>query len=310
MSPVLRRAALPALLLALAAPAAASAQEESGPIAGPYHGGSLRDEGGPVLAYLKVKEDGGFEAALTVRAECEDFSVPVQARVAVPEGELDDEGRATVVRQIEGEAFGPDGRPAREQGEATVTLAVGDDGRARGTVRLASTFYDAQDGTEVASCDTGSVAFRARVVPVGLPRGKARLPRRATELLGIAGVQPLVAKVAKGGDLDGMAFVYRSNCQKRADGRGTRRIVFIPEFKVRDDGSFRVRATQQLLVPGGSEEVRIDIKGRYGPAGTVRGSLRLRGELTRDEEDSEPISCDTGSLRLRAIPTSAVVNFG
>lgn len=310
MRPV-RLRALPAVLLAaLALPAGAQAAGE--PIPGPYHGGNVRDEAGPVLAYLKVAEDGeSFEAALTVRAECEAYGVPVQARVAVPESALDEDGRATVVRRIEGDVSGPDGQPAREDGEATVTVEVDDEGRAKGTVRLASTFFDAADGSEVARCDTGTVAFRARIVPVGLPRGREGrryTPRKATELLGIAGVQPFVARVGAGGRFDGMAFVYRSGCQQRADGRGTRRVIFIPEFRVRRDGSFRLRATQQLLVPGGGEEVRIDMKGRYGPSGTLRGSVRLRGELTREGED-EPITCDTRSLRLRAIPTAAVVRF-
>lgn len=319
MSAVRLRAVPAVLLAALALPAGAQAAGER--IPGPYHGGNVRDEAGPVLAYLKVAEDGdSFEAALTVRAECEAYGVPVQARIAVPDSALDEDGRATVVRRVEGEVTGPEGRPAREDGESTVTVEVGDDGRARGTVRLASTFYDAADGSEVARCDTGTVAFRARIVPVGLPRGREGrryTPRRATELLGIAGVQPFVARVTAGGHVSGMAFVYRSGCQKRTDGRGTRRVIFIPEFRVRRDGSFRVRASQQLLVPGGSEEVRIDIKGRYGPAGTVRGSVRLRGSMTSASDDPDPAApaeaevaeCDTGSLRLRAIPTSAVVRF-
>lgn len=301
---MIARAAALALLLGLAAPAAAAGAAPAEREPGPYHGGAL-PETGPVLAYLNVAEDGRrFEALITLRAECEDFAVPVQARISVPDARLDADGEATVTRRIEGSASGPDGRPAREEGESTVTVRVGRDGRASGTVRLASTFFDAEDESEVASCDTGTVAFRARQVR-GVPRGRARVPREATDLVGVAGVQPLVARTTAEGDLDGIAFVYRSSCQPRSDGRGARRIIFLPEFRVKSDGTFRVRASQQLLLPDGEEAVRIDLRGRFGPRGTVRARLRLRGVLEREGDEAPGKSCDTGSMRVRMLPVTS-----
>lgn len=288
-----------AIVLAGAALAAAPAQALAAPEAlspGPYHGGALA-EGGPALAYLRLAEDGrSFEAAITLRADCDDYPVPVQARIAVPEAELAEDGTATVVRSVTGDVSGPDGRPAREDGTSTVTVAFAPDGRVTGSVRLASTFRDAESGEPVADCDTGEVAFAARIVAAGSSRGRFRRPRRAGDLLGVAGVQPLVARVSARGDVEGLAFVYRSGCQLRADGRGTRRIVNLPDFRVRPDGRFSVRASQLLLVPGGEERVRIELRGRSRPDGTLRATVRLRGE--RDSGDT----CDSGRLRIRTLP--------
>ena len=309
-----RRAAVVAALAGvLALPlgsAAAAAPPARAP--GPYHGGGL-PESGPVLAYLLVGQDGrDFEAAITLRAACDAYGVPVQARIAVPEGRLEADGTATVEREFTGTAAGPDGRPAREEGASTVTVSVGRRGAASGTVRLASTFFDSETGEEVARCDSGEVAFQAQIVPrsVGRRGARSRLPRSEGTFLGVAGVQPLVARVAEGGQIDGMAFVYRSGCQLRPDGRGTRRIIFLPEFRVRRDGSFRVRASQQLLVPDGREEVRVELRGRYVPGGALRATVRLRGALfspdvdvDSDDGETRPAKrCDTGKLPVRALP--------
>jgi hypothetical protein len=294
---LVRRALPAALALAALAPAAPAAAD--GPRMGPYHGGRPAED--PVLVYLLVAGDGRLDAAVTLRSRCDAYPVPVQARVAVSGARLDDAGEATAVRRITGTVSGPDGRRATEDGEATVRVRVGDDGRATGTVRLTSVFTDAEDGSEVARCDTGELAFAVRQVPGRLPRRGAR-PAAGTELVGVAGVQPLVARVDEDGDLAGLALVYRSGCQARADGRGTRRIVALPTVPVRRDGTFAVRAVNQLFLgAGGEERVRIELRGRLGRGATVRGTVRLRGTLTRDE-DAEPATCDSGTLRVRGLP--------
>ncbi len=289
---------------ALATPAAAAAVRE--PTPGPYHGGGL-PETGPVLSYLRLAANGRtFEAALTLRATCDAYPVPLQARVAVTDGRLEEDGTATVVRRIEGDVTGPDGRPAREDGESTVTVRFLPGGRASGTVRLASTFTDAESGQEVARCDTGTLSFRNRIIPRVRPRGTPRIAREGTVLVGVAGVQPIVTRVGEDGDLDGLAFVYRSACQPRSDGRGTRRVVFVPEFRVRQDGSFHVRATQQLFTPGGVEQVRIDLRGRYVAGGAILGSVRLRGELTRDDGEAV-LTCDSKRMPVLALPSTGAL---
>jgi len=310
----MRRSAIVAALLAALALPVGGAGAASTPVRepGPYQGGGL-PESGPVLAYLLVGEDGrDFEAAFTLRAPCDAYEVPVQARIAVPEGRLAADGTATVERTFTGGAAGPDGSPAREQGTSTVTLRVGRGGVASGTVRLTSIFFDAETGEEVARCDSGELAFRAESIPRRVTGRGPRLPRAEGTFLGVAGVQPLVARVRRGGDLDGMAFVYRSGCQLRSDGRGTRRIVFLPEFRVRRDGSFRVRASQQLLVPDGQERVRIELRGRFVPGGALRATVRLWGslyspdvEVDSDDGETRPAeTCDSGKLPVRAVPAA------
>jgi hypothetical protein len=285
-------------LAGLAGPAAGTAFAD-GPRPGPYHGGAADEE--PVLAYLLVGRGGtSLDAAITLRARCDAFAVPVQARVAVIDAALDAEGEAVAVKSITGPVSGPDGEPATEDGEATVRVRVGDDGRARGTVRLASVFRDADTGEEVARCDTGELAFAVRQVPSKRARGGRRGVAAGTLLAGRAGVQPFVARVDEDGGLEGLALVYRSGCQLRADGRGTRRIVALPRFAVRSDGTFAVRATNQLFVPGGVEDVRVELRGRLRADGTIAGTVRLRGVLARGDE--EATRCDSGRLTVRALP--------
>ena len=285
-------------LVGLAGPAAGAVSAD-GPRPGPYHGGAASED--PVLAYVLVDRGGAsLDAAITLRARCDAFAVPVQARVAVTGAPLDAEGEAVAVRSVTGPVSGPDGEPAIEDGEATVRMQVGDDGRARGTVRLASVFRDADTGEEVARCDTGELAFAVRQVPSGRVRVRGRGVAAGALLAGRAGVQPFVARVAEDGKLDGLAFVYRSGCQVRADGRGTRRIVALPRVPVRSDGRFAVRATNQLIVPGGAEDVRVELRGRLRADGTIAGTARLRGVLSRGDEETK--RCDSGRLVVRALP--------
>ena len=278
--------------LLLAAPAAVPAADVG---TGSYHGGSLGDH--PALAYLLVERDAEtVDVLVTARADCEGYSLPLQATVAFADRTLAVDGTATFTKPIQDTAVGPEGQPARESGEATVTLAVDDDGHAAGTMRLRSTFTDAQTGEQVAQCDTGVVPFRVRAVPPEAGEGRARRPRRGGIQLGVAGGSPLVAEVRRSGTIEQMAFMYSSPCLKRA-GRPHRRIVFVPTIKPGRKGAFRVRGTQQLFTgDGGSEDVTFRMTGRYGRDGGLRGTLRVQGEYAGGE-------CDTGELRWRTAPT-------
>lgn len=270
----------------LAAPAAVPAADVG---SGSYTGGALGEQ--PALAYLLVERDReSFQALLTVRADCEGYAVPVQATIAIRDGKLEDDGTATVTKQITGPVSGPDGRPAHEDGQATVTLAVEPDGDAEGTMHLRSTFRDAETGESVAECDTGVVPFRVMSVPSSAGEGRARKPRRGGLFLGVAAANPLVADVRRSGRISSMAFLYRSGCQRK------QRIVFVPAITPGSKGAFRVRGTQQLFTGEGSvERVVFRMTGRYGRDGGLRGTLRVQGELDGQE-------CDSGELKWRAAP--------
>ncbi|HEX2084999.1 MAG TPA: hypothetical protein VHF89_04900 [Solirubrobacteraceae bacterium] len=272
--------------LLLAAPAAVPAADVG---SGSYTGGALGEQ--PALAYLLVARDKeSFQALLTVRADCEGYAVPVQATVAIRDGRLEDDGTATVTKRITGDVTGPDGQAAKEDGEATVTLAVDPDGAAEGTMRLRSTFRDASTGEPVAECDTGSVPFLVMAVPPDAGEGRARKPRRGGLLLGVVDANPLVAEVRRSGRIERMAFLYRSGCQRK------QRIVFVPAITPGRKGAFRVRGSQQLFTGEGSvEQVTFRMTGRYGRDGGLRGTLRVQGELEGRE-------CDSGELKWRAAP--------
>ena len=269
--------------LLLAAPAAVPAAEVK---PGSYTGGSLREH--PALAYVLVKPGGdSLDALVHVRSDCEVYPLPLHATVSFRAAQLGEDGTATVTKTISDTARGPDGEPAHEQGEAVVTLQVADDGSATGGFRIRSTFRG-QDGATVAECDTGEVPLEVMGVPAGAGEGRARRPRRGGTYLGVVNAFPLVAEVRRSGTIEQTAFVYRSGCQRR------QRIVFLPAITPSRKGAFRVRGTQQLFAADGSvENVTVQMLGRYGRDGGLRGTVRLRGELDGTE-------CDTGELKWRA----------
>lgn len=275
--------------LLLAAPAAVPAADVG---TGSYHGGMPGDV--PALAYLLVGRDAEtVDVLVTARAECEGYDLPLQATVAFSRRTLGEDGTATFTKPIQDTAVGPQGEPARENGEATVTLAVGPDGDATGTMRLASTFTHAQTGEHLAQCDTGVVQFAVMAVRPEAGEGRARRPRRGGVYLGVATGLPLVAEVRRSGTIEHMAFLYRSQCMKTAR-KPHYRIVFVPTIRPGRKGAFRVRGTQQLFVgDGGSEDVTFRMTGRYGRDGGLRGTLRVQGEYAGAE-------CDTGELKWRA----------
>ena len=270
--------------LLLAVPAAVPAADVR---SGSYTGGSLREQ--PALAYLLVAPDGeSLDALVHARAECDGYPLPLQATASFRDAALGEDGTATATKQIADTAVGPEGEPARENGEATLTVSVDADGTAEGTFRLRSTFTDAQSGEQVAHCDTGVVPFRVMGVPRSAGEGRARKPRRAATFLGVVNAYPLVADVRRSGRIDSMAFLYKSRCQ------GLQRIVFVPSITPSRRGAFRVRGTQQLFTRDGSvERVVFRMTGRYGRDGGLRGTLRVQGELDGEE-------CDTGEMRWRA----------
>jgi hypothetical protein len=291
-----RRALLAALALALTAPATASAADV---LPGNYVGGGGGDE--PGLAFVSIDEDATtYVASFTVRAPCEAYDLPVQARIAVPATRLTDDGTSTVVRPVTGTARGPGGQQADESGEATFNLTVADDGTATGTARLRSTFTDAQTGAVVAQCDTGEQAFRVAIVPSRVSTRNGAAPRSA-DYLGAVGVQPLVARL-RGGDLQQITVLYRSGCQRRATGSAISRIVAVPRLDLkRNVIAFRARGFNRLFSADGEEAVRFEIAARFGRRGALSGTIRYRGTLT--DNDGDVIArCDSGALRFRALP--------
>ena len=290
------RLALAGVLAAtLLAPGAARAATV---IPGDYTGGGLGDE--PALAFLSIADDQEtLRGVVTVRADCEAYGLPVEARIAIPDTQLTADGVADGVRRITGTARGPDGQQANEDGEATFTVRVGEDGYAEGTARLRSTFRDARTGAVVAECDTGEQGFRAAVVPETVPRRTARAPRSG-DYIGGVGLQPLVARV-RGGDLTSMTVLYRSGCQRRATGSAVSRIVAVPRLDLAARVlAFRARGFNRLFTADGEELVRFELSGRFRREGSLSGTIRYRGVM-RDNDGRVVARCDSGVLRWRAI---------
>jgi hypothetical protein len=295
-----RRVAVAAVLAtALATPAGAQAADV---LPGDYTGGGSGDE--PSLAFISIADDrSSYRGVLTVRADCEAYDIPVLARVALPEAQLDDSGAATVVRAITGTARGPAGERATEQGEATISLRVDAEGGASGTFRLSSAFTDVETGQEIARCDTGEQTFQARIVPARVSR-RASIPPRNADLVGAVGLQPLVARV-RGGDIQSITVLYRSGCQRRATGTAISRIVAVPRLDLDPRVlAFRARGFNRLFTADGEELVRFEVSGRFGRGGVMTGTIRYRGRL-RDNDGDVRARCDSGTLRWRAIPAEA-----
>lgn len=280
-----------ALALVFAAPASA---QDATFATGSYTGGGSGDE--PGLAFVQVAEDAAsYQAVFTVRAPCEAYELPVVARIAIPRTPLAEDGSSTVTRQISGTARGPDGQQANEQGEATFTLQLADDGTGTGTARLRSTFTDASTGAVVAQCDTGEQAFRVTVLPSLVSKRRAPAPRRTTDFLGAVGVQPLVASMS-GGDIESMTILYRSGCQRRASGSAISRIVAVPRLDLRRGVlAFRARGFNRLFTSNGEELVRFEIRGSFVRGGILTGTIRYRGVLT-GFDDEVVARCDSGAL--------------
>ena len=293
------RAALLAVLVALAIPAAASAADVA---TGSYTGGGTGEE--PGLAFVFVEPDATtYQAVFTVRAPCEAYELPVVARIAIPKTQLAPDGTSSVTRAINGTARGPDGQEANEQGEATFTLRLADDGTGEGTARLRSTFTDAATGAVVAQCDTGEQAFRVAVLPSLVTNKRAPAPRRQVDFLGAVGVQPLVASLS-GGDIDSMTVLYRSGCQRRATGSAISRIVAVPRLDLRRGVlAFRARGFNRLFTANGEELVRFEIRGSFVRGGILTGTIRYRGVL-RGFDDDVIARCDSGPLKFVAVPAA------
>ena len=293
----MRRALLGLVALLLLLPGTASAADVA---TGAYTGGGTGEE--PGLAFVFVEPDATtYQAVFTVRAPCEAYQLPVVARIAIPKTQLAADGTSTVTRQITGTATGPDGQTANEQGEATFSLQLADDGTGAGTARLNSTFTDATTGAVVAQCDTGEQAFRVAVMPTATTNRRASAPRRSFDLLGAVGVQPLVASMS-GGDIDSMTVLYRSACQRRATGSAISRIVAVPRLDLkRGVLAFRARGFNRLFTSTGEELVRFEIRASFLRGGILKGTIRYRGVL-RDFDDEVRARCDSGPLDFVAVP--------
>ena len=293
----MRRALLAVLALLLAAPAAAPAANVA---TGSYTGGGTGEE--PGLAFVFVDPDATtYQAVFTVRAPCEAYELPVVARIAIPRTQLAADGTSSVTRQVTGTARGPDGQQANEQGEATFTLQLRDDGTGTGTARLRSTFTDAATGAVVAQCDTGEQAFRVAVVPSVVTNKRAPATRRSLDLVGAVGVQPLVASMSRG-DIESMTVLYRSGCQRRATGSAISRIVAVPRLDLkRGVLAFRARGFNRLFTANGEELVRFEIRGSFLRGGILKGTIRYRGVL-RGFDDDVIARCDSGPLEFVAVP--------
>jgi hypothetical protein len=286
------------LALALLALLPASAAAQGPAAAGDYTGGGVGSE--PGLVFLSVADDGRtFRGVFTVRAPCEAYDLPVQARIAIPTSQLADDGSATITRPVTGTARGPQGQEATESGEAVVTVQFdADDGTVTGGARLRSTFRDAS-GAVVAECDTGEQQFRAAILPSLISKRRAAAPRNASFVGGV-GVQPMVASM-RGGDIEQMTFLYRSGCQRRASGSAISRIVAVPELDLRPRVlAFTARGLNRLFSADGEEVVRFQLRVAFVRGGVMTGTIRYRGVL-RNADDEVVARCDSGTLKFTAI---------
>jgi hypothetical protein len=284
------------LLLTSAAPASALPAGRSGL----YGGGAVRDYMQFVSA--QVRPDGRFTVNATLVTRCSPrFGDSLTESVTVRE-ELTPDGRYSKTSTFEDEL--ETGLPTvgglHAEGTIRLSMQVLAGGRARGAIRVLTTYTDPRTGAEVARCDTGRIGWTARRPFPDTGDGRVTLQpgtHRGTTKQG----QPFLARVTKRG-----RFVRRAGLTVRIDcpsGIGLPLDVVAHRIRVKR-GRFGAggRFERPFTYPDGTrvvEHYSWAMHGRFG-AGGARGSFRMRGVVRRERDGERIGSCATGQIPWRA----------
>jgi hypothetical protein len=220
----------------------------------------------------------------------------------VPGARLSDTGRYSATTQFDDQL--EPGVPVvgglRATGTIEFSVRVLRGGRARGVVRVQTTYRDPSTGAELARCDTGRIDWAARRPSRRAGTGEAK-PQPGT-LRGVtAQRQPLLMRVIRRGRLVRRAgMTVRIGCPS---GIGLPLDVVAHRMRVRRGrfagaGSFE----RPFTYPDGTEVVERyswAIRGRFGRRG-ARGAFRLRGTVIRRSDAQQIGSCDTRAFTWRA----------
>ena len=295
-----------ALSSALAAAAAASFASPAGAAlppgrSGVYGGGAVRD----YLHFVSVRvlPGGRLSAHATLVTRCAPrFGDALTESVSVRNVQLSDDGRysATTSFSDELEPGVPTVGGLSAKGTIDFSVRVLAGGRARGAVRVRSTYSDRSTGAELSSCDTGRIAWALRrPAPdsgAGRPAPKPRTYRGTTEQ-----DEPFLMRVTRRGRLVQRAgLTVRVGCPS---GIGLPLDVVAHLVRVRR-GRFGATDVfeRPYTYPDGSavvERYSWKLRGRFGRSG-ARGTFELHGDVRRRSDGERIGSCDTGRVDWRA----------
>ena len=302
--PLARRSCLTAAMAAVAfasSGGAASADLPPGR-SGFYGGGAVRDY--LQFVSLRVQPRGGLTAHTTLVTVCTPrFGDRLTESVSLRNARLADGGRysATTSFSHEVEPGVPGIGGLRADGTIAFSARVVAGGRARGEVRVRTTYVDSATGAEVSRCDTGRIAWSARRAPRTAGAGTAAL-QPGTHRGSTDRDEPFLMRVTRRGKL-----VRRAGLTARVDcpsAVGLPLDVVAHRVRVRRArfaaaGRFRRPFTQS----DGTEVVESyswELRGRFGQIG-ARGTFELRGVVRRRSDGERVGSCDTGTLAWRAL---------
>ena len=268
---------------------------------GLYGGGAVRDYLQFVSA--QVRPDGRFTATATLVTRCSArFGDSLTESVTVRD-ELSPDGRYAEASSFDDEL--EPGVPAvgglHAEGTIRFSITVGAGGRARGAIRVLTTYTDPLTGAEIARCDTGRIGWAARRPFPDTGEGRITLQpgtHRGTTDQG----QPFLARVTNRGRLVRRAgLTVRVGCPS---GVGLPLDVVAHRIRVRR-GRFGAGDDfkRPFTYPDGTrvvEHYSWAMRGRFGSRG-VHGTFQMRGVVRREADGERIGSCATGRVSWRAL---------
>jgi hypothetical protein len=287
-----------ALASGIAAPAAAALPPGR---SGFYGGGAV----GSYLQFvsLRVQPGGGLSAHATLVTRCAPrFGDELTENFSLSGARLDDAGRYSATTP-----FSHDVAPGvpgigglRAEGTTSFSARVLARGRARGEVRVRSTYVDPATGAEVSRCDTAPIAWLARRPPGGAGAGTPAL-QPGTHRGTTDRDEPFLMRVTRRGRRVRRAgLTVRVECPSAV---GLPLDVVAHRLRVRRGrfggaGDFR----RPFALPDGTEVVESyswELHGRFGRVG-ARGTFELHGVVRRRSDGRRTGSCDSGTIAWRA----------
>jgi hypothetical protein len=267
-----------------------------------YGGGAV--QGFLQFVSLRVLPGGRFEAHATLVTECAPrFGDELNENVVVRNVRLSDGGRYHSTTSFTEDI--PPGEPLigglHAEGTITYSARVLAGGLARGIVRVRSAYSDPASGAEVSRCDTGRIPWSARRPPLDAGSGRPALQpgilRGATRQQ-----EPFLMRVTRRGRLVARAgMTVRVPCPSAL---GVPLDVVAHRVRVRRG---RFGATDTFTRPFTTsdgvpvvESYSWELRGRFGQSG-ARGTFELQGVVRRRSDGEAVGSCDSGTVRWRAV---------
>jgi hypothetical protein len=254
---------------------------------------------------VRVLPDGRFDARATLVTKCSSrFGDALTEGVAVRDQRLSESGRyaATTSFSHEVDPRVPGVGGLRAKGTVGFYVGRPASGRARGAVRVRTTYTDPDTGAELARCDTGRIRWVARRPGAGAGSGRPHVPHgvlRGTT----AQDEPFLMRLSNDGGLVRRAgLTVRVGCPS---GTGLPLDVVAHAVRVRG-GRFGAADDfrRTFTLPNGTEVVERyswELEGRFGERG-ARGTFRMRGIVRRRGDGRQVGDCSTGVIAWRALP--------